>query len=132
MPRTISKMYKRQGLRRTHPSNVALSFEAVARLGVECYQLRMKQQYLEDDKLFIFPVLAADETWDWQCRAWFRRLQCTRRGTFLNDAANATKWSKPTHGANMGLVRVNDFRASIKIFIAPQPQAVPNTKRFFH
>jgi hypothetical protein len=34
--------------------------------------------------------------------------------------------------ADVGSVRVNDLRTSIKAFTSPQPRAVPNPKRFFH
>jgi hypothetical protein len=34
--------------------------------------------------------------------------------------------------ADVGSVRVNDFRTSIKAFTSPQPRAVPSPKRFLH
>src|SRR5580692_7959074 len=67
-PRARKKVQESPPQRRTSPHSD--SFEILlANLQtwwtckIECYQLRMKHQYLEDDNLFIFPVLAAEETW---------------------------------------------------------------------
>jgi hypothetical protein len=92
----------------------------------------MKRQYLEDDKLFIFHGLAADKSGIGNAQLGFDGCSVLVAELFSLMLQMLSSSQNRLTVANVGLVRVNDFRTSMKLFIAPQPQAVPNTKRFFH